>query len=352
MPAAPDGDLGRAPARRAAAPSEPVTSATRVPSSAPSSSPARPSGAEQVEHAAVVLGGEHLGRRQQRRLPAGVDHLQHRPQRAHASCPSRPRPAAAGASGAAAARSAAISSPTVALAARSARTAARRRTRPAARRRAAAGAAPASRPPGACAAPGSAGRRTPRPTSAGACARYSASLLVGRWISRSAGAEADQLAAGPHGRRQRVGRRREACPAPTRTQRGDHPGRHRRGGRVDRDQRAGELLDLLAGRRLAVAALAEQDVLRAVELPLAPELGDLAGEQPPPAGAQLALAPRLVGRRSASARRRSRRRRSPPAGCPAAAASGAPLVRCTWASTVTCSPTSSERMSVCSPRSS
>ena len=37
--------------------------------------------AEHAEDRAVVLLREHLGRRQQRRLPAGVDHLEHRPQR-------------------------------------------------------------------------------------------------------------------------------------------------------------------------------------------------------------------------------------------------------------------------------
>ena len=39
--------------------------------------------AEQLPDAAGVLGGEHLGGRQQRGLTAGVDHLGHRPQRDH-----------------------------------------------------------------------------------------------------------------------------------------------------------------------------------------------------------------------------------------------------------------------------
>jgi hypothetical protein len=39
--------------------------------------------AEQRAQRAGVLHGEHLGGRQQRRLPAGVDGLQHRPQRHH-----------------------------------------------------------------------------------------------------------------------------------------------------------------------------------------------------------------------------------------------------------------------------
>jgi len=42
-----------------------------------------PQRAEQVEDAAVMLGGEHLGRGQQGGLPAGVDHLEHRAQRHH-----------------------------------------------------------------------------------------------------------------------------------------------------------------------------------------------------------------------------------------------------------------------------
>ena len=37
---------------------------------------------EQLAHAAQVLRGEHLGRREQRGLPAGVDDLEHRAQRA------------------------------------------------------------------------------------------------------------------------------------------------------------------------------------------------------------------------------------------------------------------------------
>ena len=49
---------------------------------------------------AVVLRGKDLGGRQQRRLPAGVDHRRASPAAPRRSCPSRPRPAAAGASGA------------------------------------------------------------------------------------------------------------------------------------------------------------------------------------------------------------------------------------------------------------
>src|SRR5436305_523919 len=76
--------------------------------------------------------------------------------------------------------------------------------------------------------------------------------------------------------RKRVGWRLEGVqchPDATR----DHPRRYRGGGRIYRDQRAGELVDL--GAVLVV----EDHVVRPVELPLAAELGHLAGEQPPPA---------------------------------------------------------------------
>ena len=130
-------------------------------------------------------------------------------------------------------------------------------------------------------------------------------------MSRSAVSSGDEVlrspgsspAAGPPARCERV----EHDPYASR----DRPGRHGRGRRVDRDQRAGELLDLLGG----LAVVAEQHVVGAVELALAAELGDLAGEQPPPAGPQVALAPGLVEERQRQHARRCRRRRSPPAAC-------------------------------------
>ena len=80
MPASPDAASSSASAR-AAAGSEPVSSATRVASSAPPSMPAVGEVAEHGGDRAVVLLGEHLGRGEQRRLAAGVDDPQHRAQR-------------------------------------------------------------------------------------------------------------------------------------------------------------------------------------------------------------------------------------------------------------------------------
>ena len=100
-------------ARRAgAAGSDPVSRATRVPSSAPPSIPPAARSPSIARDRAVVLRGEHLGGRQQRGLAAGVDDARASPAARRPSCPSRPRPAAAGASGAARARSAASSAPT------------------------------------------------------------------------------------------------------------------------------------------------------------------------------------------------------------------------------------------------
>ena len=77
---------------------EPVSSATRVPCSAPPSMPRLGELAEHRGDGAVVLRGEHLGGGEQRRLPAGVDHRRASRAARPRSCPSRPRPAAAGAS--------------------------------------------------------------------------------------------------------------------------------------------------------------------------------------------------------------------------------------------------------------
>ena len=69
--------------RRAAAFSEPVSRPTRVARSAPPSMPCLGQVAEHLGQRLVVLGREHLGRSQQDRLAAVVDHRQHRPQRDH-----------------------------------------------------------------------------------------------------------------------------------------------------------------------------------------------------------------------------------------------------------------------------
>ena len=70
-------------ALRAAAGSDPVSSTTRVAMSAPPSWPACASGPSIASMVRACCAGQHLGRREQRRLGAGVDGLQHRPQRDH-----------------------------------------------------------------------------------------------------------------------------------------------------------------------------------------------------------------------------------------------------------------------------
>ena len=78
------GGLARAPARRAAALSEPVSRATRVALVGAAEEAALRRGRRASPMiGAVVLLGEHLGRRQQRGLAAGVDDLEHRAQGDH-----------------------------------------------------------------------------------------------------------------------------------------------------------------------------------------------------------------------------------------------------------------------------
>ena len=60
---------------------EPVSSSTRVPSADSEDGAALGELAEHRHDRAVVLLREHLGRCQQRRLAAGVDDAQHRPER-------------------------------------------------------------------------------------------------------------------------------------------------------------------------------------------------------------------------------------------------------------------------------
>ena len=82
MPASPDCASSSA-CRLALAPSDPVSSVTRVAMSAAPSSPRLAERPEQRAQRAGVLGGEHLGGGEHRGLPARVDRLQHRPQRHH-----------------------------------------------------------------------------------------------------------------------------------------------------------------------------------------------------------------------------------------------------------------------------
>ena len=352
MPAAAVGDLGQRRAAGPPRPSEPVTSATRVPLGSPSSSPARPSAPEQVARCCGSAGRRaprsgassaacppasttcSMARSAHQRL-AGADLALQQP--VH-----RMRPGQVGGDLLADRRAGP----------RSARTAARRRTRPAARpRRGGRARAGHARPRGPCAARASAGRRTPRPTSAGTWRRYSVLLASSAGGSRAArcrcrpgcGSARTVPGSGSSGGWKRVQHRPHAP--------GDHPGRHRRGGRVDRDQRAGELLDLLG--RL---------VLRRVR-PSSTYAGPLSCRLPRNSVTLPANSPHRPGRRSRSRQAWLKNVQvSVAAGAVAdgdlqhVAAAGPhrpdASPTCTWASTVTCSPTSSARMSVCSPRSS
>ena len=173
-----------------------------------------------------------------RRRPPGAS-----PAAPPASCRSRPRPAAAGASGARAARSAAISSPTARWPSVSSygRVASNAASRPASRRRS----------------------RSRRPRRRAVLALHERQLYGERLVPLQPAPGPGQLLPG----RRAGGSRAAPAPSPIRLRlartvagsgssgggervehhphaAGDRPGRHGRGGRVDRDQRAGELLDL------------------------------------------------------------------------------------------------------------
>ena len=79
MPASPDAASSSA-SLRALAPSEPVSSWTRVASVGSAEHAALREVAQQSGDGAMVLGGEHLGGSEQRGLAAGVDDLEHREQ--------------------------------------------------------------------------------------------------------------------------------------------------------------------------------------------------------------------------------------------------------------------------------
>ena len=310
--------------------------------------------AEQVADAAVVLGGEHLGRGEQRGLAAGVDHLQHRRAARRASCPSRPRPAAAGASGAPSPGRAAISSPTATLAVGQRVRQRARRTRPAARRsRGGRGTAGAGRGPQLALHQGQLHRERLVPLQP---------LAAPRPAISSDGRAVDLAQRGAAGRSARA---RPAAAAgigsgggwsmssTTRDASGDLPRSAASSvGRVDRDQRAGELLDLVGRPRSAVV---EHHVLGVGELALALELADLAGEHAPHRPRpQLALAASAWLAKKVSVS-------SPPEPSPTSTSSRLPRplphrprrsVAAPGPATVTSSPTTRLAMSVCSPRSS
>ena len=190
---------------------------------------ARPSS---VADAAVVLGGEHLGRGEQRGLPAGVDHLEHRPQRDQRL---------AGAD-------LALQQPVhrVRLGQVGGDLLADRRAAPRSARTAGS-ASNVARIPASARRPGGAGRR--RPPGAWRCTRvsctanasshlsryfaaYSASLRARAVDLAQGGADADQVAVGPDRGRQRVVRRLERVQhASARTGRSPRSARPRRPGR-------------------------------------------------------------------------------------------------------------------------
>ena len=162
----------------------------------------------------VVLGGQHLGGGEQRGLAAGVDDRRASPAARRRSCPSRPRPAAAGASGARGARSLRRLSPTVDAGPRSARTAAARR-RPRAGRPGAAAAACASSGVGRARG---AGRGRPAATKASSYAQPALRRrrVVGgpRAVDQLGGRRQADEAAAPRARRRGAGRgRRRRCRA-------------------------------------------------------------------------------------------------------------------------------------------
>ena len=338
MPAAPGGDLrqrpppgrraeragdqrdpgaasGRRPARRPgpagrAGRACPGSAARRAPRSGPAAPPARP------------------------RRPPGASPAARTP-----SCRSRPRPAAAGASGA------------------------RRPGRRRSPRRPRAGppvSSYGSRASNAASSPSSRRGRGRAGQAAARCLRCtrvelygerlvplqpapgpdSASLVAGRWMSRSAVARPTRSrlartwpAAGrPAGRR---------CPAPPgRTGRSPRSAPPPRPGRPGSARRRTPRSRSLAPASPSPSASPSSTYSGPLSWRLPRNSVDLAGEQPPPAGPQLALPPRLVAEEGQGEhRRRSRRRRSPPAGCPGRCRIGRTDARCTWPSTVTCSPT-------------
>ena len=210
--------------------------------------------AEQRGDAAGVLGGEHLGGREQRGLPAGVDDLRPSPAARRRSCPSRPRPAAAGASGAPAARSAASSSPTARWPVGEGE-----RQRGVERRRAGRRGAAAGRRPGSSAA----ARRRPASTSCrtSASSHFSRSVArstsageVGRWIVEQRRGQREQAVA--VAQLLRAAGRAPGHRAAARVQEQldrllDHPAGDLLARRVDRDERPGPVLVVVPGEQVA-----------------------------------------------------------------------------------------------------
>ena len=244
---------------------------------------------------AGVLRGEHLGRGEQRGLAAGVDHLQHRPQRHDGLAGAdlalqQPVHRVLGGQLRGRARSPTSRCPSVS--ANGSRGVERGQQ--------------AVRAPAARALPGrlaAASRRcassdlqhaAPRPTSAASLAA-SSRAAVGRPVDVAQGRVAGRrrpCRARSVGR-QRVGRRRPAWSRASPHAAGDRPVGDRRGRRVDRDQRAGELLDRRPARRPRRAAGSPGCV--SCRLPL--KTVTLPANSPCRPTASSALAPRLVEER-------------------------------------------------------
>ena len=268
--------------RRAAAPCEPVTSATRVPCSGRRAGRARPAAPSSRRDRAVVLAAStSVGASRAAWPPASTTWSIARS--ATTVLPEPTSPCSSRCIGCARGQVGGDLLPDRRAARRSARTAAARRTRRAARRRR-----------------GGAGR-------AGHAGRAGAALgqleLDGEGLvplqpllrpprpPRVRPVDRPQRRAQRRAVAARRGPRPAADPAAGRAMSSTSrthwrsPRTAARRGRVDRDQRAGELLGV------TVAVVVEQDVLRAVELALAAELGRPSGEQPPPAGRRSRCAP-------------------------------------------------------------
>ena len=274
--------------RRAPAGSEPVSSATRVACSAASSSPARPSGPSRSRSdRACWAASTSVGASSAACPPASTTCSIARS--AQTVLPEPTSPCSSRCIGCADSSSAASTSPTSRCPAVSVNGS---RASKAARIPSAAGLA-GGRGPGRGGEPALRQHRLQRqrlvplqPGPGGAEHR----VVVRPVDVTKRGVQRHQAVPRPHRRRQRVRQRlqdlQHELHAP-----GDHPGRHRGRGRVDRDQPAGELLDLL------VVGHSDDLVLGTVQLAGPVEDGHLAGEQPAPADDEVTLPPGLVEER-------------------------------------------------------
>ena len=248
------------------------------------------SGTQHPRDRPEVLTGEHLGRRDQRRLTAALRRPGASRAARRASCPSRPRPARAGSSASRPRRSRAIWSPTDDLvgsarerqrrveAARGAHPA--RGASPTARGRTAAagGARPAARTPRACAACCAPARSAPRSRGDG-CARSRCARRAVRAARRRSSGSGSATGPSPSSTRSMIFVQL--------------PARDRARGGIDRDRQVrvrlrGQPRGLLVVEQLVVGM---GELLRAAVLP------HLSGEDAAAPGLQVLHAPRLVEER-------------------------------------------------------